>query len=182
MKFEDRIKTIVEAEEKENQTDADMKDVGPVTPDIPEKASEAEENEDEDTEKDETGENFVLDSADENNPMELDVQETINDGADGQSVKGYIEDILKRGLSSGIVGSLIYYNDTVSWYDRFEDEIWDLLDEQYQEMGSKSILEFIGSLNGAKDVGSNDQFKNLLAWYAFEETTRKLAGRAGMDV
>jgi hypothetical protein len=86
----------------------------------------------------------------------------------------YLEDVVKYGCVNGSVSSLIYYSDTVKFYDQFEDEIWDMLHEEHENFGSNNILETIGQFNGAKNVGSLDQFKNLLAWYAVEETCRKL--------
>jgi len=86
----------------------------------------------------------------------------------------YLEDVVKYGCVNGSVSSLIYYSDTVKFYDQFEDEIWDMLHEEHENFGSNNILETIGQFNGAKNVDSLDQFKNLLAWYAVEETCRKL--------
>lgn len=78
-----------------------------------------------------------------------------------------IKDITEHGLVSGIGSALIYYKDTVAFHDKHESEIWDLLYDQANEQ-SLSILEFIAELNGHKDVGGIEQFKNLLAWFAAE--------------
>ena len=86
----------------------------------------------------------------------------------------HLEDVVKYGCVNGSVSSLIYYSDTVKFYDEFEDEIWDMLHEDTENFGNDNILQTIGQFNGAKNVGSLDQFKNLLAWYAVEETCRKL--------
>lgn len=86
----------------------------------------------------------------------------------------HLEDVVQHGCVSGCVGSLIYYSDTVKFYDQFEDEIWDMLHEDTENFGNDNILQTIGQFNGAKNVGSLNQFKNLLAWYAVEETCRKL--------
>ena len=86
----------------------------------------------------------------------------------------HLEDVVKYGCVNGSVSSLIYYSDTVKFYDQFEDEIWDMLHENTESFGNNNILETIGQFNNAKNVGSLDQFKNLLVWYAVEETSRKL--------
>ena len=116
------------------------------------------------------------------NKLEAKVKEMILDQAEGDEVKGWLEDLAQNGCVSGMVSGLIYYNETGKFHDEFEDEIWDLADEMSKEMGNKNILEFIGGLNGAEDIGSMDQLKNLLAWFAFEETARKLADKAGLEI
>ena len=115
------------------------------------------------------------------NPLEAKVKEMIIDNADGD-YETWLEDLASHGCQSGMVSGLIYYSETSKFHDEFEDEIWNLVDEMKDSMGSKNVLEFIGGLNGAEDVGSMDQLKNLLAWFAFEETARTLAARAGIEV
>ncbi len=83
-----------------------------------------------------------------------------------------IQEITEHGCVSGICGDLIYYKDTVKFHDFHECEIWDMLNADMDEYGSSSILELLSNFNGAKDVGSMDQFKNLLAWYAVEREAR----------
>ena len=43
-----------------------------------------------------------------------------------------------------------------------------------RERGVTTKLQLISSFNGGENVGSDYQFKNLLAWYAVEETARNL--------
>ena len=91
---------------------------------------------------------------------------------DEEELMTTLEDVLTNGASVGWPG-FTYYVDTVEFYRKYEEEIWDLLDEQYDTSGLYgNIIEFIGSFNGAKDVGNLTQFKNLLAWYALEEVAR----------
>ena len=78
-----------------------------------------------------------------------------------------IEDIVKHGCSDGIIPSLIYYHDTVKFYDEHETWIWDQLYQHANDSGL-SIIKYISQLNGEKDVGSMTQLKNLLAWWAAE--------------
>ena len=85
-----------------------------------------------------------------------------------------LKDVTEHGCVSGCVSSLIYYSDTVKFYDKFEDEIWDMLEEDANQFGNDNILQTISQFNGAKNVGGLDQFKNLLAWYSVEETCRKI--------
>jgi hypothetical protein len=91
------------------------------------------------------------------------------------AIEGVLNDLFVGGCQSGIVSELIYYADTTAFYDKYEDVIWELLERQAEELGHSTPLELISSFNGAKDVGNNTQFKNLLAWYAFEETAREIS-------
>tara|TARA_A100001011_G_scaffold162576_1_gene171049 strand:+ start:114 stop:473 length:360 start_codon:yes stop_codon:yes gene_type:complete len=79
-----------------------------------------------------------------------------------------IEDVTRHGCSGGTISELIYYRDTSAFYEKYEDEIWDKLYDAANNCGSKSILHFIASLNGAKDVGCDVGLSNLLAWWATE--------------
>jgi len=77
-----------------------------------------------------------------------------------------IKDIAEHGCSGGI-GGFIYYHETNKFHDDHEDEIWDMLHDDAQDQGCTTI-ELIAQFNGQKDVGSINQFKNLLCWYAVE--------------
>jgi len=91
----------------------------------------------------------------------------------GEERDTLIQDLLSYGCISGMVSGLIYYPETIKFADEYQDEIWDLASEQMASLGeTNNILQFFASLNGSKDVGSMEQFKNLLAWYGFEEMTR----------
>lgn len=117
-------------------------------------------------------------------PLETFVQEWINNTAEEYTdtgVNGVLEDLFIGGCASGYVSILIYYKDTVKFYQKYDNEIWDILHEQSIEQG-QSPLEFIANLNGSKDVGNMEQFQNLLAWFAFEETARILAERSGIEL
>ncbi len=82
---------------------------------------------------------------------------------------------IARDVSGGFSG-LTFYRETVPLHDKHEKEIWEALEEERQEMGAKSIMEHIASFSGAKDVGSMEQFKNLLVWWMAERTARELTG------
>ena len=88
--------------------------------------------------------------------------------------EGQIADVILEGCQSGIVSELIYYSDSCAFYDTYEGEIWDRLDQMSCDMGSPSILHLIASFNGSRSVGSHDQFRNLLAWWACEEVCREI--------
>ena len=104
--------------------------------------------------------------------MKAVVDDILNQDKDYQ--EGYITDVLEHGCQSGVVSSLIYYNDTADFYNKYSDDIYNLLYADMQDFGYQSIPEMIASLNGAKDVGSDEQYKNLLAWYGYERTMQDI--------
>lgn len=99
-----------------------------------------------------------------------------------EDLKDVLNDLLQNGCSSGMVESLIYSSDTEKFHDTHEDDIWELANEQKDQLGHGTVLEMFANLNGADSVESKGQFKNLLAWYAFEETARDLGHRLEIDI
>lgn len=75
----------------------------------------------------------------------------------------YMEDVMRHGCVSGIVGGLIYYHDTYKFYDEHYEEIEELRIEMLEQ-----------GINFFESIGSND-FKNTMAWIAYEETIRMIA-------
>ena len=101
-------------------------------------------------------------------------EDSIKDWVINNLEEGQIADVILEGCQSGIVSELIYYADSCAFYEKFEGEIWDRLDQMSCDMGEASILHLIASFNGAKSVGSHDQFRNLLAWWACEDVCREI--------
>ena len=88
--------------------------------------------------------------------------------------RGQIADVVLEGCQSGIVSELIYYADTEAFYEKYKEEIWDRLSNMADDMGEPSILHLIVTFNGSKEVGSDLQLRNLLAWWACEDICREL--------
>jgi hypothetical protein len=71
------------------------------------------------------------------------------------------------GLNSGIVGSMIYYRDTLKFFNLYRKEIEELWQESSFETGMK--------LTDLRDFDESDPFirdtnnKNLLAWWSYEQ-------------
>jgi hypothetical protein len=86
---------------------------------------------------------------------------------DYDTVTGFFNDLLQYGCQSGMIGSLIYYNDTRKFYDTHYDEIEELRCE-FEEMLGEAL----------KPQGD---LKNWYAWFGFEETARQLANGLGID-
>ena len=98
---------------------------------------------------------------------------------DQENPEGFLKDLFYGGCASGMVGSLIYYNDTLKFYKKFQKEINDLLYEIMQETGYNSPADLFGDKWEIGDpLALNTQNQNLLAWFGFEETARKIAYQA----
>ena len=82
--------------------------------------------------------------------------------------KDEITNIVEQGCINGAASFHIYYEDTVKFYLEFEEQIWDMLNENSEDQGL-SPLEFIARLNGQKLVGDMKRLHNLLCWYAIEK-------------
>lgn len=85
--------------------------------------------------------------------------EALNSGYN--SIAAFFSDLQQHGCQSGMVGSLIYYHDTHTFYDKHYDEIEQLRHELEEALGE--------SLQPKGDL------KNWFAWMAFEETAHKIA-------
>ena len=95
--------------------------------------------------------------AETKSPLMKWVAEDILESSEGyDTIKTRIIDIVEHGCESGTVGSLVYYTDTESFYDKFEDEIDDLVED----------LDY--------KVNDYKRYKNELAWLAYEYIAQRL--------
>lgn len=86
----------------------------------------------------------------------------------GNDVVSFFSDLLTHGCISGMVGSLIYYSDTARFFEVYYEEIEELRLEYYQNTGIAIYIE--------------GDWKNGLAWFAFEETTRQIMQELELDL
>ncbi len=77
-------------------------------------------------------------------------------------------DLQRSGCQSGLIGSMIYYQDTHTFFDCHYDEIEDLREEYEDSVGQP--ISIVGDL------------KNWLAWFAFEETAFQLANELNLEI
>lgn len=90
--------------------------------------------------------------------------------------KNIVTDVLEHGCQSGIVGSLIYYDDTTAYYEANKNAINGLLYETMDECGIYAPSQLFGDKWDEEDPLAIDVLnQNLLAWFGFEETMRKVA-------
>lgn len=89
--------------------------------------------------------------------------------------KNIFTDVLNYGCQSGMVGFLIYYTDTVRFYNQYKEEIDGLLYELMYETGLYAPSDLFGDKWDKEDPLAAENFnQNLLAWFGFEETLRKI--------
>ena len=88
-----------------------------------------------------------------------------------------MEDLQQYGCISGMINELIYYDDTTKFFDKYKEEINELLSNLIDGTGL-SMQELFGDKFDNDDpliVDYNN--KNLLAWFGFEETVNNLYER-----
>lgn len=82
-----------------------------------------------------------------------------------QGMIDYMVNVSQGGGISGSIGTLIYYKDTVEFYKKNLEDIWELIYEKMDEFGC-TLGEFVDSLSPVP--GNYTQFQNLMAWFAYE--------------
>lgn len=80
-------------------------------------------------------------------------------------------DIARHGADAGYP-HITYTRDTVEIFEAFEDEIWEMANQDADDMGCKNVAEMIAGFGRADMLGTFDQFKNLMVWYACEKLAR----------
>jgi len=101
-------------------------------------------------------------------------QNSIKDWILNNLEEGQVAEVVLQGCAGGVVSELIYYADSCAFYEKYKEEIWQRLWDSWSDFGGDSVLHFIATFNGAADVGSDDQFRNLLSWWACEDVCREI--------
>ena len=89
----------------------------------------------------------------------------------------YAADIAQHGCLGGFP-KITYYKDTVALYDRFQEDIWEMLNEDAESFGHQHPLEFMATFNQASGAVDDGTLKNMLVWYACERMAYELEGVA----
>ena len=99
----------------------------------------------------------------------------------GDDPEVIMEDLLQYGCQSGMVSELIYYTDTAKFYKRHKEEINGLLYEMIESIGEGPNGLFGEKWNKEDPLALQELNQNLLAWFGFEETARKLTAKLGIE-
>ena len=93
---------------------------------------------------------------------------------DGYTREDQLSDLLGQGCISGMVVPLIYYHDTIRFFEAHREEIGRLLAAVTTDTGC-SPSELFGDRWDEQDPLASEAYnQNLLAWFGFEETARTL--------
>ena len=93
-----------------------------------------------------------------------------------EAAECYIKDVLQYGCQACTVSGLICYPDTMAFFKRHKKEIIGMLKELMSDTGAKSPAELFGDKWDDDDYFCEDIYnQNLLAWFGYEETLRKVA-------
>lgn len=95
--------------------------------------------------------------------------------------ESYFSELFTYGCQSGIVRGLTFYLETQEFFKKNREEIADLLSSYQYDYGVKSPYELFGSKFDHTDpLCVHTANQNLLAWFAFEETAKKIAYEIGI--
>ena len=109
-------------------------------------------------------------------PLERHVAKWLRDQGKGydNGIAGAYKDLMHGRCSSGIVGHLIYYSDTVKFYKKHQKEIDGMIAEMVDT--GKPIQNMFSRLGWEIDdpMARKQTNQNILAWFGFEEAACKL--------
>lgn len=92
-----------------------------------------------------------------------------------------LDEVIEHGCKSGVVPYLVYHEDTLKFYETHKGEINVFLSEVMDEFGYASPLALFGDEWDRSDpLALHEQNQNLLAWFGFEECTRRIAMEFGL--
>ena len=94
-------------------------------------------------------------------------------------IKGAASDLFQGGCASGFVGHLIYTRDCVAFYLRHAREIDGMVADFVRDTGCD--CRQLTGWDERDPMARDDNNRNVLAWFAFEETARDLCNGAGID-
>jgi hypothetical protein len=109
-------------------------------------------------------------------PLEAHVRRWLNlEGREyANGWRGALADLQQGGCQSGMVSHLVYYKDTLTFYKQYSEEINDLLKDCLSNYGFKHPKQLLKDWDSHDPLGQDTHNKNLLAWFAFEETAYRI--------
>lgn len=92
----------------------------------------------------------------------------IEEAFDFHSIKDFFNDLLTHGCVSGMIGRLVFYNQTERFFDEHYHEIMELKEDFEESTGQPMKIPY--------------HLKNHLAWFGFEQTACELANKIGLEI
>ena len=96
------------------------------------------------------------------------IEELVQDEYTDKDFYDIVNDISSHGCKSGIVTSMISYEDTVKFYERHKYIINGYLSEHWQNTGCESIKEILRDFDDDDLLCLDVHNQNLLSWWAVE--------------
>ena len=84
------------------------------------------------------------------------------------TIKDFFKDLFQNGCVSGMISSLVFYNQTEKFFDRHYHEIMELKEEFEASMGQPMNIPY--------------HLKNYLAWFSFEQIAYQIANDLGLEI
>ena len=136
------------------------------------KLQEDDEDTDKELEKIDELDELIEEWEDKNPLYERVISEIVDDsenydGTKLERIKLRLDDI-SHGLVNGIVSSLIYYSDTVAFFDKYYDDIYDYID-YLSDAGLEPLEAIKNSETETEILMGTDSVKNRIAWMVYEE-------------
>jgi hypothetical protein len=93
-------------------------------------------------------------------------------------LNNYIDDVMQYGCISGCVSGMIYYYETVAFYDEYREFIEDIFmeygfDDHLETMDKVKYCDLDEGMEEIYDIDADIE-KNRMAWTAFELVTSDL--------
>ena len=83
------------------------------------------------------------------------------------------QDISNHGADAGFP-HITYTSDTVDLYDKFESDIYDMLNDDADAMGHDNVEQMIAGFGRSDMLSWPEGRKNLLVWYACERVAHEI--------
>ena len=119
-----------------------------------------------------------------NTELEKETLELIASNAvDYESFESFLSDLLTHGCVSGFITELVYYTQTADFTRRHSEEINELLSNTLSMYGFCNPKELFGDKWDCEDnLCLDNNNRNLLAWFALEETAREIGIALELDM
>ena len=108
------------------------------------------------------------------------INDLLATGLSTEELKGYISNIIEQGCISGCVSSLIYYSDTVKFFNCYRKEILKLFkeficDNNLYENSEGLYIKIYDTVIYKNQKKFTTEEKNSLTWFAYEEVVYRIA-------
>lgn len=122
--------------------------------------------------------------------LERNVQKWANDKAadyERRGVAGVLADLFSGGCASGIAGHLVYTRHCANFFAAHRRDISTLLAEAVSDSGEHDLSKMFSNTksltwNELDPLAQEDNNRNILAWFGFEEAARNMAARNGIEI